>query len=175
MSKATNETAVREYLDFLIDPTSGVDDAAVTNLQEKLAQTDNVIDKLALHDEIFAAENPDVGSLEDAFVKHADGYAEDIGLTNPVGSFTAIDVPKAVLRLAFPNMGRASGGPRIGQDIVLAAIPVEGTFTIKELMASTGASRGTIVKALEETCENVGPDPEHTGKGQAASLYQFVV
>lgn len=184
------EKAVRDYLVSLRDPASLRDDERVQSLQSRLEEADDELARLQIRQEMIEAEQPPVQKFEDEFVTHAKAWAEQTGVSDR--AFLAEGVPAAVLRKAgFRNVGsgrRRGGGAaaassgggrrrRVSADEVRSAIPSKGNFTVKDVQDASGASNAVVRRVIGEEVEagsvqDLGPDPEHTGRGRAPTVYQ---
>lgn len=181
------EDAVRNYLLALKDPAALKDDDAVEAVRQQLQQTDDILERVKLQQQLQNLENPPLEQYEDTFVEHAKAWAE----ANGIGprAFLAEGVPPAVLRRAgFSVSGRARDGRRRGgrprtstrtrtsSDEVRKAIP-RGTFTVKDLQEKSGGSVQVVRNVIREEVEggrvqDLGPDPDHIGPGRAPTLYK---
>ncbi|MEX2619260.1 MAG: hypothetical protein WD250_03475 [Egibacteraceae bacterium] len=179
-----SESAVRNYLLALKEPTALRDDNLVGELRQRLESTDDQLERVQLRQQVRDAENPSIERFEDEFVTHAKEWAEAHGVG--ASAFAEEGVPDAVLRRAGllrgrgrGRSGRKSGGarsPRVSAADVRAAIP-RGTFTIKQLQERTGGSVATVRNVVKEAeqqglIEPQGSDPDHVGPGRAPTLYK---
>lgn len=192
MPNAAAESAVRDYLRALKDPSSLRDEDTINDLTKRLEQSDDALERLRLRQQLLDAEAPDVERLEEGFVTHAKAWADDIPIS--VNAFQAEGVASDVLRRAgFPvsgpaRRGRAARGQaavatrtrrsRVTVDEVRGAIP-DGTFTIKTLQEVSGASPAVVRKVVAEEesggrLRSEGTDPDHRGPGRAPVLYRKV-
>lgn len=185
----TAESAVRNYLTALRDPSSLRDDNNIDELQRRLESASDELERLQLRQQILDSENPSVDRFEGDFVTHAKSWADSHGVSSK--AFEAEGVPAAVLRKAgFRATGRRGAGAtarpraraggrtrtRVTVDEVRAAIP-RGTFTIKDLQAKSGASPAVVRKVVQEELASgglttAGTDPDRRGPGRAPTLYQ---
>jgi hypothetical protein len=178
------EGAVRLYLTYLEDPSKLRDEAKIRSLTAKVAEESDPIAKLRTLGELERASAVDGTSYRDGFIANAKAWAEEAGV--PAGAFRSLRVPEDVLAAAgfeaASRRGRRAGGrtgPRSGRvttDAVKSAVP-SGQFTIKALEQASGGSPGTVRKALTEMINagqvsDLGPDPQHNGKGRAPTLYR---
>lgn len=172
--------AVRAYLEYLRDPRGAVDHDRVRDLERRRAEVDDVLERLRLEQEIVKAGQVDEDSLRNAFVIHASDYAEAHGIG--AEAFRAMGVTDDVLQTAglLRERRAASGGggsrrrSRVTQDDVLAALP-DGEFTYTDVVEATGASRQTVVKAIEQAIVDgrvaeVGS--RSMGRGQPAKVFR---
>ena len=184
MATTSAESAIRNYLAALRDPSSLRDDAGIESLKQQLDSADG-LDRLRLRQQILDQENPPVQRYEDDFVTHAKAWGEQHGITSK--AFEAEGVPAPVLRRA--GFGGVRGGRRGGRrgtggrtrtrvtvDEVRAAIP-KGAFTVKALQEASGASPAVVRKVVQEEVgagrlKEQGTDPDHQGPGRAPTLYK---
>lgn len=185
---ANAEKIVRTYLAALKDPSSLMDDDAVTAKQAELDAAEDVITRLRLHDELRSLASPSLETVEDDFVVHGKAWADQQGIS--AEAFVAEGVPAAVLRRAgFAVSGgtrgsgrkragttRRSSGTRVTTEEVIAAMPKQA-FTVKQLRETSGASPAVVRKAITAEVEagrlvDAGTDPDHSGPGRAPVLYR---
>ena len=189
---STQEAAVRNYLLSIRDPRALRDDAAIAELNTKLEQANDELERLQLRQQLLDSENPSLDRYEDAFVEHAKAWAERTGIT--ADAFIAEGVPAAVLRRAgfrgVTGGGRrrststrasattrsTSSRSRVSADEVREAMP-SGTFTVKDLQERSGASAAVVRRVIQEevaagNIRDEGSDPDHTGPGRAPMLYR---
>jgi hypothetical protein len=187
---STQETAVRNYLLSVRDPSALRDEGAIADLNSKLEQSGDELERLQLRQQLLDIESPSLERYEDAFVEHAKAWAEKTGVSGE--AFAAEGVPAAVLRRAgFRGVGsgggrrrstartttpRAGTRSRVSADEVRAAIPT-GSFTVKDLQERSGASAAVVRRIIQEevaasrvTVE--GPDTDHSGPGRAPTVYK---
>jgi hypothetical protein len=180
------ETAVRNYLVALKNPSSLRDEDEIKKIRQRVDSSKDELERLKLRQQMLDLERPSEGRYEDAFVKHAKAWADKHGIG--AKAFTAEGVSPTVLRKAGFTVDRGRGrgrrraaprrrtGKRVTVAEVRSAIP-RGTFTIKRLQEKSGASPAVVRKVLaeEEAAGNVskvGPDPDHKGPGRAPTLYK---
>ena len=188
----TQDAAVRNYLTSLRDPAALRDDDAIADLQAKIEQSDDELERLQLRQQLLDLENPATEGYQDAFVQHAKAWADKTGIS--AEAFIAEGVPAAVLRRAgfrgVPGGGRrstrsrrtttatkpASTRTRVSADDVRAASPND-SFTVKDLQERSGASAAVVRRVINEEVDagrltDQGADPDHTGPGRAPTIYQ---
>lgn len=185
------ETAVRDYLRALSDPSSLRDDGQIEDLQSKLNSSQDGVERLRLRQMLLEAETPSIERYEEGFVTHAKAWADESGIS--AKAFTDEGVNDDVLRRAGFSVGdgrrrgrttrQAPAAPRTRRSRVTAedvrgAIP-DGTFTIKTLQDTSGASPAVVRKVVSEEesagrLRNEGTDPDHRGPGRAPVLYRRV-
>ena len=190
---STDETAVRSYLLSVRDPSALRDRDAIAELNTKLEQADDELERLQLRQQLLDSENPSLDRYEDAFVEHAKAWAERTGIT--ADAFLAEGACRVLRRAGFRGGTGGGGGrrttstrttssstrstsarSRVSADEVREAMP-SGTFTVKDLQERSGASAAVVRRVILEEVEagNVsdeGSDPDHTGPGRAPKLYR---
>jgi hypothetical protein len=187
-TKNDPESAVRQYLLFLEDPTKLRDDAEIQKRTQAVLDAKDPIDKLKALAELERVAKIDEGPLREGFIKHAKGWAED--LTVPLSAFRELRVPDDVLREAgfdVPAARRGRGGRATSEGRQRAkAVPVDeiknyvlslkGTFILTDVMGGVGGSQATVRKAIDELIEGgqvekLGPMPDYSGRGRAPVQY----
>lgn len=184
------EQAIRDYLTLLHDPESLVDDRAIADLQRQLDEATDPVERVKLRGEIDKLSQPATTELQEAFVTHAAQWAEEANVS--ADAFAAEGVPPEILRKAGFRVAGSRGRPKSSKghsrsrqrqtptgergnvDTVSAWITNQGgdTFTISQAMDATGATRNTVVKAINQIgAAEVGTDPNHTGPGRSPKLY----
>ncbi|HEY8340611.1 MAG TPA: hypothetical protein VIK95_12120 [Egibacteraceae bacterium] len=186
MATSAAESAVRDYLVALRDPSSLRDEQKIKELHERLDAAEDELERLQLRQQIMDAETPQLSRYEEAFITHAKAWADEKGIS--AKAFAAEGVPLQVLRRAGFSVGRGRGPSRRGgragtrtrtrvtSEEVRKAIP-KGTFTIKQLQQLSGASPAVVRKVVEEEIAagrvtREGTDPDHTGPGRAPVLFK---
>ena len=186
MATSAAESAVRDYLVALRDPSSLRDEQKIKELHERLDAAEDELERLQLRQQIMDAETPQLSRYEEAFITHAKAWADEKGIS--AKAFAAEGVPLQVLRRAGFSVGRGRGPSRRGgragtrtrtrvtSEEVRKAIP-KGTFTIKQLQERSGASPAVVRKVVEEEIAagrvtREGTDPDHTGPGRAPVLFK---
>lgn len=178
------ENSVRRFLVLLTDPDALRDDVAVQQLQGKLADTSDPLERLALFSAIERAANVDAQGIRADFHRDARAFAETHGITS--SAFAAMGVSRDDLRAAgllsapqrsAPRASEAKrpAGRRSTVDDVFAAIPSD-PFTLKQLEELSGASTLTVRKAVDAmllagSLSQIEPDPAHSGPGRAPRRY----
>jgi hypothetical protein len=184
---ASPKEAVRNYLVALKNPSALRDAGRIEQLEQRLAKTNDALDRVRLRQQIIDAQQPAIDRFEEDFVTHAKGWADEHGVS--ATAFAEEGVPTGVLRKAGFSMagrrarrgsarpGRVGGaGPRVSADEVRRAIP-RASFTTRQLKERTGASLAVVRKVIqeEEAAGRVvreGSDPSHAGPGRAPTLYR---
>jgi hypothetical protein len=190
---AAAEQVVRTYLAALRDPDSLRDDDAIATVEQQLADTDDPIERLRLHEQLAGLTSPSLDSVEEDFIAHAKAWADESGITDK--AFTAEGVDAEVLRKAGFDVaggrrrgGRPSGsakkqqrrrqssGTRVTTEQVIAAMPKKA-FTVKQLQEASGASLAVVRKAIAQQVDagkltDAGKDMGYSGPGRAPTLYK---
>jgi hypothetical protein len=186
-NKTEAESAVRQYLLFLEDPTKLRDDTEIQKRTQAVLDAKDPIDKLKALAELERVAKIDEGPLREGFVKHARTWAEESSV--PLSAFRELRVADDVLREAgfdVPVARRGRGrGPGEGRQRA-KAVPVDeiknfvlglkGTFILTDVMGGVGGSQATVRKAIDELIEGgqvekLGPMPDYSGRGRAPVQY----
>lgn len=183
----SQDAAVRNYLISLKDPGALTDKDQAAELQTKLEQSTDELERLQIRQQLLDIENPPLDKFEQEFVTHAKAWADANGVSDE--AFLAEGVSPNVLRKAgfrtvragaarAASAARARGGrrQRVSADEVRAAIP-KGTFTISKLQDASGASPAVVRRVVQEEVDagrvqDTGKDPDHRGPGRAPTLYR---
>lgn len=178
------DTAVRDYLTSLRDPSALRDEGSVAAIEKKLDSTEDQLERLKLRQQLIEADTPALDRYEDDFVTHAKAWADKANVTEK--AFLAEGVPAQTLRKAgFRNLpterGKGTtrtGSPRrrVSADQVRASIP-SGTFTVRDVEDASGASSAVVRRIISEevavgNVADQGPDQDHQGPGRAPTLYK---
>lgn len=186
------EEAVRRYLEWLDDPTSVVDAAAVARAEAGVRDAADPLARLHALADLEHAREADGDAVVDAFVAHARAYAEAQSI--PLAAFRAAGVPDDVLgRAGFEVSGRrerrgrrSSGGgaaraPQVSAGEVSAAVLRQPKqFTLADVAREAGGgSPQTVRKAVDELIASgrvrkVGPKVDHNGRGRAPIVYELI-
>lgn len=187
MAPSSADSAVRNYLVALRDPSALRDEEQISKLRDKLESSGDELERLRLRQQIIDAQAPALDRYEDEFVANAKQWAESVGITER--AFLEEGVPPHVLRRAgfrIPGTGRgrprgstnrgAGRRSRVSSEEVRSAIP-RGNFTIKQLQEATGASPAVVRKIVQEEeaagrLSKIGTEKSSGGPGRAASLYK---
>ncbi len=177
--------AVRQYLMFIHDPASLVDENRLREIDERMAQTTDPVQRVLLRDERYAAEAPDGRSVEEAFVQHARDWVTANNVS--ARALEAEGVPAAVLRRAGIQTSNgkrtrtSTSAPRqrqvrVSADQIKAAIPAT-PFTVRSIADATGATTGTVRKVItrleeEGSVREIGMTSE--GSGRPSKQYERV-
>ncbi len=183
---ASAEEAVSNYLKALAGIQSAEDQATLDNLKADLENETDPMKRVVLRTEIEQYENPDTSRYAGAFIGKVNEWLKhkDISRTHAVAAFKAEGVPQDVLDRAFPDQAKAttkskSSSPRQSREDVKSIVETLGSdFTITDVEDLPGvtASRATITAAVNELVKagklkDKGEDPNHEGRGRAATLY----
>lgn len=183
------EQAIRNYLQFLADPSSMRDEAEVARLEAAAASTDDPIEKLRLLSEAQRTREVDGAPLESEFIAQARHWADGEGVT--VEAFRSLGVPNHVLaaaglakavkgskvpKAASSKAPRQRRSPAVSADAVEGSIP-DGPFSVRDLMEASGASLQTVRKAVRRMLAagelvDLGLDPNWDGRGRTPTLYR---
>jgi hypothetical protein len=185
------EDAVRRYLLWLEDPESIVDEAAITQAEAAVAEAGDPLARLHALADLEHARAADSEGVTADFVAHARAYADAQSI--PLAAWEALGVPTEVLRQAGllggrggRSGGRSSGGggqraPKVAIDeLKAAARRLPKRFTLADVAREAGGgSPQTVRKAVDELIEagqvrNLGPKPDHHGRGRAPTLYELI-
>lgn len=186
MASSTADSAVRNYLVALRDPSALRDEEKISKLQAKLESSTDELERLRLRQQIIDSQAPALDRYEEEFVTAAKEWADSVGITEK--AFLEEGVPPHVLRRAGFRVAAGRGRPRgsgnrggarrtrVSSEEVRAAIP-RGTFTIKQLQEATGASPAVVRKIVQEEeaagrLAKVGTEKSSGGPGRSASLYK---
>jgi hypothetical protein len=183
-SASESETAVRNYLLFLDDPSKLIDQAEVARLETARQSANDPLEKLQAINRLQQLREGDRDSYRQAFCAHAKVWAEANDIRP--SSFLELGVDEGTLRAAgFPlrSLGtqrgparrsrQPSGRGQVRVEQVKAAVARQtGDFTLADVAAASGGSPMTIRKAVEELVaagevERLGPTPNWSQPGRA--------
>ena len=154
------------------DPS--IDEEEIDALRGKASGTSDPIERLRILAEIAKATAPRGDDLVKAFLANAKDYAESQGF--PLDVYADFGVPADVVsRIAKPkrNAGPSSGATA---SVIRTAALETGSFTVKGLCESTGASAGTVNRVITDlVAENVltisAQEVPSGRRGRAPKLY----
>jgi hypothetical protein len=189
-TEQTPETAVRNYLVFLEDPSRLVDPAEVQTLVQQLASATDPIEKLRASSRLQKLREGDRETYRQAFIRSAKAWA-DANDVRPT-SFLELGVDEGTLRsagfsLKTAGIGARRGGSRSGatlrgpgvriSTVKDAILKQPGDFTLAQIAAASGGSPMTIRKAMDEMIatgdvERIGPTPNWSQPGRAPILFR---
>jgi hypothetical protein len=163
MSPPPDDTAadaddiVRRYLHALVDPRALIDTKRMQAIEDALASpdTDNM-KRLDLLLERRRLQQGDIGELEAAFIRAAPRYLQQRGV-EPVEArddLLAVGVPEGVVeRVSLGHVRPYTGGVPLDH-VIKTIMNTKDTMTVPGLMDATGASRGTVTKAVKGMLED---------------------
>lgn len=172
------DDAIRRYLTALHDPDALVDQSRLDTLREELAATSDPIRRLHLQQALIDVAEPDIASLEAAFIDTVRGWAAAEGITWKALAAEGVD-RKVLARAGFPTGTKpAARGRRASRRVTRAQVTRRipaGTFTVADLADATGASKATARLAIRDLIDQ-GRVVEKgtatdTGPGVAAKVY----
>ena len=195
---------VRDYLRALRDPATLRNDDAMAALGWLDSGGGDVIERLKARQQMLELQDPKqrMRELEEQFVRHAKTWAESHGVSEE--AFRAEGVTPTVLtaagwgarrRRSASRTTKATAAPapaatapkaaapkaraRVTATDVWIAIPEGEPFTLKWLVEQTGASLATVRKVITDEVKaghisEEGPDPAHSSRGRAPTLYRWV-
>lgn len=191
-----DEAAVRRYLTWMTDPASLRDEDRIAELERKIAEASDPIEKIHLASDLHRARQVDGTTLRREFVAAARRWAEANGIVPE--AFLELGVPAEDLRhagfdVATVPVRRSEVGTvdRPGrapvrraartsvEDIRAGARSFDGPFTIADLRDRVGGSPATVRKALEGMVaagevENLGAADDWPGPGRPPHRYRAV-
>lgn len=188
---ATAEAAVRRYLQFVADPSSLVDHAAIAELERQAAAADDPIEKRKLLSRLERARQVDGERTKIDFIRYAKQWA-DANEVSPA-AFSALGVDDQLLLAAGIGGRERANGAATRRPPVRAAATRAGNvttvhikeavsrwtdeFVLADVVAKVGGSPITVRKALDELVEagtvvNLGPKQHHDGRGRAPFVYR---
>lgn len=173
-----NDDAVRNYLTAIKNPAALQDESKLNELEEAIANTDDVLERLKLKAEAKRLSDVKPEDYEDGFVKNAKDWAQSNDV--PVSVFVDEGVDAAVLKRAGFDVSaskeKKTTRSRVSSDTVAEhARSLDGEFTYKDVEDATGASAATVRKVLTGL-ESDGvltskDDPDHDGRGRPAKIF----
>lgn len=187
---ATAESAVRRYLQFVADPSSLVDHAAIAELERQAHAADDPIEKLKLLSRLEKARAVDGERTKIDFIRYAKQWA-DANDVSPA-AFRALGVDDQLLLAAGIGARERSAGAtrrppvrnqteRAGNvsaaHIKQVVSQWTDEFVLADVVSKVGGSPMTVRKALDELVEagsvvNLGPKEHHDGRGRAPFVYR---
>lgn len=176
----TAEDAVRSYLEYLKDPESIRDVAAIAEAQQTADAAQDPIERAKALSAVRRLEAVDGSAVRAGFVANAKSWVESNDIVADV--LSEMGVPNDAMREAGLVASKAPAAPsgrkrtRVSPDVVKAAVP-SGSFSIADLEAASGASTATVRKVIAEMVDagmlvDLGPDESHSGRGRAPLLFR---
>lgn len=181
------ESAVRQYLLYLEDPSKLRDEAEIQKKTQAVLDAVDPIQKLKALADLERVAKVDEGPLREGFIAHASDWAAAENI--PVAAFRELQVPDDVLRAAGFDVPAAVARRRAANDSPrqrAKAVPVDdikafvlaqqGTFVLADVQSGAGGSPATVRKAVEELVESgqvekLGPVAGYAGRGRAPIQY----
>jgi len=184
----TPEAAVRSYLQFIEDPTSVVDAAAVKKAQSAVDKAKDPIERLKALSVLDRTKSTDGSAYRADFVRLARSWAEEEGV--PASAFRELGVPAEVLAEAGLD-GQAKGrrpskagtAPRSRrpavktEELEAGILAFTEPFTVREVADRIGGSPMTIKVVLDRLVaqDKVAEAGERPGaRGRAARVWEVV-
>jgi hypothetical protein len=181
------ETAVRNYLLFLDDPTKLVDQTRIEQLRQNAQRAQDPIERLKLYAELHRAECCDEHSYRAEFIRHAKTWADANHID--ADAFRQLHVNDSVLRSAgllgttrrpTKHHQQASLSTRssvTAESIKTYVRSLNGTFTMADIQSRIGGSPMTVRKGVqalvgEGTIKRLGPIRDWHGRGRAPIAFE---
>lgn len=171
------EAKVRDYLAFIEDPTTAVNETAVNRALKAFQKASDPLEKITLRQAWIDAKTPDGSKLEADFISVAKEWAEVRGVD--ADTFLAQGVSRDVLRAAGFEVRAGKYKPRVsGQVVADLVLSTTGEFTVSDIVEATSASpagvRNVINALIEEGKVEVLPHVPTGESGKPAVRYQTV-
>ena len=181
------ESAIRSFLLFLDDPSKLIDHELIEQLQAKLREAHDPIERLKVYAELERAQHPDGSTYMLDFVLHAKNWADANNVS--ATAFKQVGVNDDVLRSAglLADEGRRSTNQRTQQRTsARTSVTVEmikrhvrslhGRFTLADVQSGVGGSPMTVRKGVQELVDigaitRLGPEPDWRGRGRAPIVF----
>jgi hypothetical protein len=178
-----SEEAVRNYLAYLADPASIVDQPKIDALNASVNAEKDPIVKLKLISDRDSAQNVDASAIRGDFIIHAAEWAKASNVRT--SAFQEMGVPTDVLTAAgllgkkgrgktkLSNGPRGTRAPGVRSEGIRAAISIKaGVFTISEVARETGATVATVTKVVnamvdEGAIKSLGQAEKTGARGRA--------
>jgi hypothetical protein len=181
------ETAVRNYLLFLEDPSKLIDEAQIDGLKQRAVEASDPIERLRAYTELERAQRTDDSKVKLDFILHAKTWAQAHDIE--ASAFRQLGVKDDVLRSAGLLGGTKRGRKpsRSERGATRGSVSAEvikqhvrgrrGTFTLADLSSDVGGSPMTVRKAVQElvsqgTVRRLGPAKDWTGRGRAPIVFE---
>jgi hypothetical protein len=186
-TSADSESAVRQYLLYLDDPSKLRDEVEIQKKTQAVLDAADPIEKLKALADLERVAKVDEAPLRDAFIAYAGEWAAAENI--PVAAFRELRVPDDVLRAAGFDIPVSAARRRAASDVPrqrAKAVPVDeikafvlaqqGTFVLADVQTGAGGSPATVRKAVEELVESgqvekLGPVAGYAGRGRAPIQY----
>lgn len=156
MANGNGSEAVKKYLLAINNPGALQDEARLNELQEAIANTDDVLERVKLKAEAKRLSEVSAEDYEQGFIENAKAWAEQNDVPASVLADEGVD-SDVLKRAGFDVAGktkstrRRSTGKRVSKDDVKDAIKTfADPFTVDQAKEVSGASPATVRKALSE-------------------------
>ena len=180
------ESAVRNYLLFLEDPTKLIDHDRIDQLQRKAETATDPLERLKAYAELDRAQHVDESTHKLDFILHAKSWAEANNVT--ATAFKMLGVPDDVLRSAgltkelrhrrkTRQQHAVSAHPSVSVGTIKAHVrSLHGRFTLADIQSTVGGSPMTVRKGVHElvaagAITRIGPMPDWSGRGRAPIVF----
>ena len=189
----TAEGAVRSYLQYLDDPSTLIDQSALSKAEAAVAKASDPMARLRALADLEHARQADGDQLRADFVANARVYADEQKI--PASAFREMGVPADVLAEAGLGTAGAGSRRRPGRTAAgalrtrAARVPLEQIkgaigrlpkrFTLTQLGEKAGGgSPATLRKAVDELIAEgkvtkIGPMEDYSGRGRAPTVYEL--
>jgi hypothetical protein len=179
------DSAIRNYLNYLHNPASAINQAAIDAAEASVASAGDVLEKARALSRLEIAKQVDGSSLRDAFIANAASWVSDNQVTP--AALRQLGVSDSDLSAAGLIVkgtrgrkgGKGSGGVKRNRTSIpdVQALIPQGRFTINDLMAKSGASVATVRKAIDLNIAagkaiNHGPLANHNNRGRAPIIFE---
>ena len=171
------EAKVRNYLAFVEDPSTAVNQTAVARAFKAFERETDPYEKLQRRQDWLDAKVPDGSSLEADFVAVAKEWADKKGIQ--AETFMAQGVSRNVLRDAGFEVRTGTYKPRVKGDVVRDwVLAQKGPFTVTDAVNALSASPAGVRNVLNEEIDakkvKVLPTEKSGHVGKPAVRYQVV-
>ena len=178
-----SEEAVRNYLAYLADPASLVDQPRIDALNAAVSAEKDTVAKLKLISDRDRAQNVDASAVRLDFIIHAAEWTklnnvttsafQEMGVSNDVLSAAGLLGKKGRGKAKASSAPRGTRAPGVRSEGIRAAISAKsGVFTISEVARDTGATVATVTKVVNAMVEakaikNLGQAEKTGARGRA--------
>lgn len=174
------EEDVRRYLTFLENPECLVDKTAVEDARRAAHEKSDPIDRLLALETVRRMEIVDRDAVRGPFLKSVRPWAMSVGVHHETLLSAGVprqDLVDAGFELEPAQQPTTARRSRVSiEDVVREAIDAGRPVTVQELVCLSGASTGTVRKAIGVMLEDGrlvddGPDPEWSSRGKPPVRY----
>lgn len=148
-TKTEDFSSIAKYMVFLADPAALVDQKAIGQKRKQLEGTTDPLEQMVFFDELCELEHPNSDQYEAGFIDLAQAWVKAAGIKNPVATFTQAGVPDKVISAAGFSKVRS----RVSRNQIIESLP-SGEFTVREAVTASGASEGSVAKAIKDLVED---------------------